>query len=226
MTVKRWLYPFLAALLLCAGLYQVGRAHPTDLQTAVKNGDLVRIHILAHDDTDEQQNIKLHVRDAILEAFTPMLGGAATAKEAAGIVEDHLQDALSTAQAAAREMGFEGQVRVEFGVYDFPERIYGSQVVPAGRYQALRILLGDAQGRNWWCVMYPPLCFSGEDYEGEIRFESSIVKWIKKMKKEIWHAEDEEEVEPDAGDAVPVDADDAGSGGDGERLLGKPGGLG
>jgi stage II sporulation protein R len=223
MTVKRWLVVFLAAVLLGAGLYQAGREHPTDLQAAVQSGDLVRIHILAHDDTDEQQSIKLHVRDAILERFTPLLGKAATGAEAAEIVKEHMEDALRTAEAAAAEMGFDKDVRVEFGVYDFPERVYGEQVVPAGEYQALRILLGDAKGHNWWCVMYPPLCFSGEDYEGEVKFESSLVKWFKKWKREIEHAEDEEEVEPAAGDAVPDGADGADGGGGGERLLGQPG---
>lgn len=218
--MKRWFIVILACTVLCAGLYCAGRSNPTDLQTAVNSGDLVRIHILAQDDTDEQQSIKLHVRDAILEHFTPLLGAAKSGKDAARIVEDHLDDALSVAQAAAGEVGFDREVRVEFGVFDFPERIYGDQVVPQGRYQALRILLGDGAGRNWWCVMYPPLCFSGEDYEGEVEFESSIAKWFKKLKEEIKHAKDEKKDQPVSGDPVPDGTDDA-SGGGGKHLLGK-----
>ena len=72
-----------------------------------------------------------------------------------------------------------------FGEYEFPDRTYGGQKVPAGTYTALRIELGDAAGRNWWCVMYPPLCFSGEDVaQTDVKFESSLLKWIRSWKKE------------------------------------------
>lgn len=221
--MKRWFFTFLALTLVCAGLYAVGSRNPTDLQSAVQSGDLVRIHILAHDDSTEQQNIKLHVRDAILEAFTPLLGQAQSGEEAARMVQEHLDDALDIAQEAAREMGFDRDVQVEFGVFDFPERVYGNQVVPAGEYQALRILLGDAKGKNWWCVMYPPLCFSGEDYEGEVRFESSLAKWFQKIREEIANAkEDQEGIVPAADDGDVAD-DGAGIGGSSGRVLGQSG---
>ena len=145
--------------LLCAGLYGWGAAQPTDLQRAAHSGDLVRIHILAHDDSERQQAVKLRVRDAILEAFTPLLQKAESAADAARIVERHLDLAQETAEKTLQEENDPLQVRVEFGTFDFPERVYGGQVVPAGEYRALRILLGDGAGKNWWCVMYPPLCF-------------------------------------------------------------------
>ena len=224
--MKRWQMEGMALALLAALLYAAGRAQPTDLQTAVRTGELVRIHILAHDDSEEQQAIKLHVRDAILEAFTPLLQNAPSGAAAAGIARENLELAQATAESAAREMGFAGEVRAEFGVFAFPERTYGAQVVPAGDYPALRIVLGDGAGRNWWCVMYPPLCFSGEDYEGEIRFESSLANWLRGIREEIANAFEEHAEDGAAScDSAAADGDGAGSGGD-EPLLGEQRGDG
>ena len=182
--MKKWLALYVSLCLACGAMYVVGRENPTNLQRAVENGELLRIHILAHDDTPQQQELKLQVRDAILEAFTPMFSQAENAQDAAAMVQDNMDDAVRIAVETVRRAGFALPVYAEFGVFDFPERIYGGQVVPAGAYTALRIGLGEAKGKNWWCVMYPPLCFSGEDYEGEIRFESDILKWIRKWKQE------------------------------------------
>ena len=157
--MKHWFSFLLIFVLLCAGLYGWGAAQPTDLQRAARSGDLVRIHILAHDDSERQQAVKLRVRDAILEAFTPLLQKAESAADAARIVERHLDLARETAEKRLQEEYDPLEVRVEFGTFEFPERVYGGQVVPAGEYRALRILLGEGAGKNWWCVMYPPLCF-------------------------------------------------------------------
>ena len=192
--MKHWLFACLSFVLLCAAVYAVGWEHPTDLQSAVRSGDLVRIHILAHDDTQAQQEIKLHVRDAILAAFTPLLQGASSGAEAAQIVRENLDLAQRTAESAAAEMGFAQAVRTEFGVFPFPERVYGGQVVPAGDYQALRILLGDAKGRNWWCVMYPAMCIPlasqpadtldtlPEDFTGNrVEFRFAVYEFFKSL---------------------------------------------
>ena len=138
--MKQWFSFLLIFVLLCAGLYGWGAAQPTDLQRAARSGDLVRIHILAHDDSERQQAVKLRVRDAILEAFTPLLQKAESAADAARIVERHLDLARETAEKTLQEENDPLQVRVEFGTFDFPERVYGSQVVPAGEYRAQRTI--------------------------------------------------------------------------------------
>ena len=181
--MKRWIALFLCLMSTCMAMYARGKMNPTNLQRAIKSGEMLRIHILAHDDTDEQQALKLQVRDNILAAFTPMFAQVETSQEAAEIVKAHMDDAVRIAAQTVRAAGYEYPVRAQYGVFAFPERIYGGQVVPAGEYTALRIGLGDAEGRNWWCVMYPPLCFSGEDYEGEIVFRSDIWQWLKKCMK-------------------------------------------
>lgn len=183
--MKRWIILLVCFVTCCTALWAAGAAHPTDLQRAVRSGELLRIHILAHDDSDAQQAVKLKVRDAILEAFSPALTGVESAQQAVLLVQRSLPLAQQVAQRTVREQGYDYPVRVQFGAYEFPDRVYGGQLVPAGTYTALRIELGDAAGRNWWCVMYPPLCFSGEDVaQTGVKFESSLLKWIRSWKKE------------------------------------------
>lgn len=183
--MKRWIILLVCLATCCTALWAAGAAHPTDLQRAVRSGELLRIHILAHDDSDAQQAVKLKVRDAILEAFSPALTGVESAQQAVQLVQRSLPLAQQVAQRTVREQGYDYPVRVQFGAYEFPDRVYGGQLVPAGTYTALRIELGDAAGRNWWCVMYPPLCFSGEDVaQTGVKFESSLLKWIRSWKKE------------------------------------------
>lgn len=183
--MKRWIILLVCFVTCCTALWAAGAAQPTDLQRAVRSGELLRIHILAHDDSDAQQAVKLKVRDAILEAFSPALTGVESAQQAVQLVQRSLPLAQQVAQRTVREQGYDYPVRVQFGAYEFPDRVYGGQLVPAGTYTALRIELGDAAGRNWWCVMYPPLCFSGEDVaQTGVKFESSLLKWIRSWKKE------------------------------------------
>ena len=183
--MKRWIILLVCFVTCCTALWAAGAAQPTDLQRAVRSGELLRIHILAHDDSDVQQAVKLKVRDAILEAFSPALTGVESAQQAVLLVQRSLPLAQQVAQRTVREQGYDYPVRVQFGAYEFPDRVYGGQLVPAGTYTALRIELGDAAGRNWWCVMYPPLCFSGEDVaQTGVKFESSLLKWIRSWKKE------------------------------------------
>ena len=183
--MKRWIILLVCLATCCTALWAAGAAHPTDLQRAVRSGELLRIHILAHDDSDAQQAVKLKVRDAILEAFSPALTGVESAQQAVQLVQRSLPLAQQVAQRTVREQGYDYPVRVQFGAFAFPDRVYGGQLVPAGTYTALRIELGDAAGRNWWCVMYPPLCFSGEDVaQTGVKFESSLLKWIRSWKKE------------------------------------------
>ena len=90
-------------------------------------------------------------------------------------------DALEAAATAqARALGYKGAVRAETGVFDFPDRHYGAVFVPAGRYRALRVVIGEGAGHNWWCVLFPSMCYPGDLSEGEpVRFYSSILNWLR-----------------------------------------------
>lgn len=133
-----------------------------ELLQAFRSGQIIRLHILANSNAPEDQCIKLHVRDRVLEAFGRHL--AKTDGKTADEVFDALcaqQESMArVARFAAAELGYHGSITVEAGVLPLPEKRYGHVLLPAGEYRALRITLGTGQGRNWWCILFPQLCLA------------------------------------------------------------------
>lgn len=121
--------------------------------------NLIRLHVLANSDSEADQALKRAVRDAILEEVTPLFTGASSRQEA----EERIHEAMPAIQAAAATViaaaGQSYPVSAELGQYEFPGKAYGALWVPAGEYTALRVLIGEAEGANWWCVLFPPMCF-------------------------------------------------------------------
>ncbi len=136
---------------------------PSDsaLSAALSRGELIRIHVVASSDSQADQAVKLKVRDEVLRRFAGQLAQASFAA-ACDAIRENLADIERTALEVARREGFEGAVEASFGDCEFPTRVYGGEIVPAGTYPALRIVLGDGDGRNWWCVLYPALCLIEE----------------------------------------------------------------
>ena len=140
--------------LLLSGVWAEGR------QASIA-GSLVRLHVLAVSDAPEEQAINLRVRDAVLACAAPKLAGVTDAKEAESILA-----AEAGAIRAAAEGAAEGrEVRVEFCDERIPTREYGGFSLPAGRYRAMRVTLGEGQGHNWWCIVFPPVCLSAVEKE-------------------------------------------------------------
>jgi stage II sporulation protein R len=129
--------------------------------------DYVRLHVIASDDSAAAQALKLKVRDAVLCRARALLHDAHDAEAAWQIVREN----ADTFQAAARAVGVDATC--ETGVFPFPDRRYGDTLVPAGRYRALRVVIGAGQGRNWWCVLYPSLCYP-EDWRTGEGFHSTL----------------------------------------------------
>ena len=140
-------------------------------QRSIASG-LVRLHVIAASDEAEEQALKLRVRDAVLAWLRPRLAEAGSAAEAEEILLRELPGIRAAALAAS-----EGRpVTVSLGPEDYPLRRYGGFTLPAGRYESLRVVLGEGEGRNWWCVIFPTLCLdaaetgalreqlAGEDY--------------------------------------------------------------
>lgn len=121
--------------------------------------DVMRLHILANSDSDRDQQIKYKVRDAIVAYLTPRLEQITSPVEARQIVTDNQEQLIKLADEVLNKEYAGYQARFQMGEFDFPIRSYGSLLFPAGRYEAVRILLGQGSGQNWWCVLFPPLCF-------------------------------------------------------------------
>ena len=120
--------------------------------------DVFRLHVIANSDSDEDQALKLRVRNAVLEASSDIFGGAVSAADAKQLSEENLAKFEAAAAAEIAASGYDYPVRCEVGVVHFDKRIYGSAELPEGDYSALRVIIGEGKGKNWWCVMFPALC--------------------------------------------------------------------
>ncbi len=125
----------------------------------INSRDVVRLHVIANSDTQYDQMIKLKVRDAILAYMAPKLRNATTGAAANAVIAENRREIEEVARRVVLLSGVAYPVQAEIGQFDFPVRVYGESVYPAGKYNAVRVLLGKAEGSNWWCVLFPPLCF-------------------------------------------------------------------
>ncbi len=125
---------------------------------SVGSGQLLRFHVIANGDSVREQAVKLHVRDAVIRTLADDLEAADNSEEAKRIVLMREDEVIAAAQNVLKQAGEDDAVRMEVGRFAFPLRMYGDLVVPAGEYEAVRIIIGEGKGQNWWCVLFPPLC--------------------------------------------------------------------
>ena len=118
-----------------------------------------RLHVIANSDSDEDQSLKLQVRDKLLDYMNSITANVSSKDDAIKIAQDHQKDFQIIAEQTILDKGYSYPVTVEIGNYEFPTKHYGDITLPSGYYDALRVKIGDACGHNWWCVMLPPLCF-------------------------------------------------------------------
>lgn len=143
-------------LLVLAGFLTSGALA---LQTGQELSDkVVRLHVLANSDSEEDQALKLKVRDRLLACMEPLLAGAADRREAEALLRGRILELEQLAAEEIRANGYEYSVAIELEDTVFPTREYDGFTLPAGKYLALRVLIGAGEGQNWWCVVFPPLC--------------------------------------------------------------------
>ena len=118
-----------------------------------------RLHIIANSDSSADQELKLKVRDNIIEYMNTLTSSSSDKKDVISMVNNHLDSFKEIALNTIKENGYNYDVNIEIGNFHFPTKSYGDISFPAGNYDALKIEIGDAIGQNWWCVLFPPLCF-------------------------------------------------------------------
>ena len=128
---------------------------------------VVRLHVLANSDSEEDQELKLKVRDAILGYTSPKVIDSKSREEAIEILQGELDNIQNIAKQVVRDGGYDYAVEVSLGLEDYPTRNYESMSFPSGEYVSLRVLIGKAEGQNWWCVLFPPLCLSAASEKAE-----------------------------------------------------------
>lgn len=139
------------ACLVCTALW----AEATQVRLA---SQVIRLHVLANSDSEKDQALKLEVRDRVLETTSALLAGETEPQAAAVLLNQHLDDIAQTAAQEISAQGHDDRVEVRLEQTWFPTRQYQGISLPAGNYLALRVLIGAAEGHNWWCVVFPNLC--------------------------------------------------------------------
>ena len=155
--MKQRLHPIELTLMIVAALALTSGAVALRTQSQLAE-KVVRLHVLANSDSEEDQALKLKVRDAVLEQASEPLRGADSQAEASRRLTDILPELEETARAVITANGYDYSVRAELAETSFPTKEYDGFALPAGEYLALRVLIGEAAGQNWWCVVFPPLC--------------------------------------------------------------------
>lgn len=159
---------------------------PHTVATA-KPPQVIRLHVLAHDNTAAEQRVKEAVRDVLLTEVAKLLENVQSSQDAVALVTKGLPQFETIVSAKLRSLGSPHAVKVMWGSFLFPTRAYRQVVLPAGVYRALYIRLGAGQGSNWWCIMYPPLCYvPGVTRRGEgVRYEFALLNLLRGLWRRI-----------------------------------------
>jgi stage II sporulation protein R len=153
-----WTYLLLLSLGTILSLY-IPKNEVAAKDAVVIPGQAIRLRILANSDLESDQALKRQVRDAVNAKISVWVKDLTSIKEARKVIKSKLPEIQTTAEAVVKEEGSDQKINVKFGKVQFPTKLYGQFLYPAGEYEAILITLGKGEGANWWCVLFPPLCF-------------------------------------------------------------------
>lgn len=185
------------------------------------NDNIIRFHVIANSDSKPDQELKLEVRDRILEEVGEEFDSSKNIDESRKIIEENLNKIKNIAEDQIKKEGKDYKVEVSLGNDKFPTKTYGDLTLPAGEYEALKVVIGEGKGKNWWCVMFPPLCFvdithsvssvDEEEFKEEINKQENedeeAEKEVKEMEEEYLEEEIKEENEEET-DTIIVEKEE------------------
>lgn len=147
--------------------------------------DVLRLHVIANSDSSVDQNLKLRLRDHLLEEGKEIFDGSVDVKNAINKIEPRINDLEKSANKFVAENGFDYNVKISLSKEYFTTRTYDNITLPAGKYLALRVIIGSGEGHNWWCVMFPPMCVPAADKKDEIEnvFSDNEIKLVESKPK-------------------------------------------
>lgn len=147
--------------------------------------DVLRLHVIANSDTSVDQNLKLRLRDYILQEGKDIFNGSINVENAVEKIEPVLPELEKSAKAFMNQAGFDYDVKISLSNEYFTTRTYETVTLPAGKYLALRVVIGSGDGHNWWCVMFPPMCVPAADKKDEIEnvFSEKEIKLVESKPK-------------------------------------------
>ncbi|MDU6173525.1 MAG: stage II sporulation protein R [Clostridium perfringens] len=144
---------------------------------------LIRFHVLANSDSDIDQDLKLRVKDEVLKYISPILNESQSLEESREILKREDKNIIKIAEDYIKSQGFDYTVETTLTRENFPVKEYGNIVLPQGEYEAYRILIGEGKGQNWWCVMFPPLCFI-DVTKGQVAYDETEEKMKEVLSEE------------------------------------------
>ncbi|MBV7272366.1 stage II sporulation protein R [Clostridiaceae bacterium UIB06] len=133
---------------------------------------IIRFHVIANSDSKSDQALKLKIRDKVIEYIQPKLKNSKNIEESRKIIRENDKEIIDIANKVINDNGFNYSVKTTLSNENFPIKTYGNITLPPGRYEAYRIIIGDGKGQNWWCVMFPPLCFV-DITKGEVSYKET-----------------------------------------------------
>ena len=145
-------------LLLILFIFISAISYVSAVSNNIANG-VFRLHVIANSDSPEDQNLKYIVRDELIKYMNTLAKDCNSKQEVIEIAKNNISNFENIAKKTIKDNGFNYNVTVEIGNFDFPTKTYGDITLPAGTYDSLKIKIGKSEGQNWWCVMFPPLCF-------------------------------------------------------------------
>jgi len=162
--IKKWVKKdkWIIAISLIIGIIAAGFTYSKSYSQEICDGlkqKIIRFHVIANSDSEQDQSLKLKVRDAVLEEMKPILEKSKSIEESREIIKLNKDKIKQIAEKVIKDYGKDYKVEIKLENAEFPTKQYGDIVLPAGEYEAVRIIIGDGGGKNWWCVMFPPLCF-------------------------------------------------------------------
>lgn len=155
---------------------------------------LIRFHVIANSDTNEDQKLKLKVKNEVIKYLYPYLSNSSSLEESRKIIINNKEEVEEISRKVIKDNNYNYDVKLELSRENFPEKLYGNIVLPQGNYEAFRIIIGSGQGKNWWCVMFPPLCFVDES-KAEVEYEKTEKNLEKAKKEEVLNVDDESKEE-------------------------------
>lgn len=156
--MKKIKYFCILSILLFSFVFITISSYAISVSTDLSN-NFFRLHILANSDSEEDQDLKLKVRDNIIEYMETLTYDGLSKEEVVTLTQNHLDDFKKIAEETIKKEGFDYKVSLKIDNFYFPTKVYGNISLPAGYYAGLKIEIGEAKGQNWWCSLFPPLCF-------------------------------------------------------------------
>lgn len=157
--MKKCIFVFIILAMVFVISYNIFYNSFSQENSKLVRDDIIRLHIIANSDSPEDQDLKLDIRDKLLECFSETFKTVEDLESANQLINMNMDRFESIAVDEIYDQGYKYTVKAEIGTFSFPTKVYGETVYPAGDYRALRVVIGEGKGANWWCVMFPPLCF-------------------------------------------------------------------